>query len=59
MSTGGSCFKFRLRSPGLLVEVLSDVCVICCMLNSFRRVVEAEMKDLTVSCSYFILVLYI
>ena len=47
MSTTSSCFKFRLLFPGLLVKVLSDAWVLVCMLNSFRRVLEAEIKDLS------------
>ena len=45
MRTGGSQFKFRLLSPGLLAAVLSDFCVLFCSLNPIRRGLEAEMKD--------------
>lgn len=33
--------------PVLLVSVLCDICVLSCRLNTFRRVLDAEMKDLT------------
>jgi len=48
----GSCFKFRLLSPGVLVAALSDVRVLFCRLNSFERVLDAEMKDLTAVTLY-------
>ena len=44
MSTG-SCYKFRLPSPG-------DVCVLFYRSNSFGRVVDAEMKALTAVTLY-------
>ena len=31
----------------MLVSVLCDICVLYCRLNTFRRVLDAEMKDLT------------
>lgn len=31
----------------MLVSVLCDICVLSCRLNTFRRVLDAEMKDLT------------
>ena len=40
-------FKFSLLSPGLLAAVWSDVCVFFCRLNPFRRVLDAERKDVT------------
>ena len=36
-------FTFSLLSPGLLAAV----CVFFCRLNPFRRVLDAEIKDVT------------
>lgn len=45
MSTGNCCKYFVC--PVLLVSVLCDICVLFCRLNTFRWVLDAEMKDLT------------
>ena len=42
MSTG-NCYKFCLSC----LVGLCDICVLSCRLNTFRRVLDAEMKDLT------------